>query len=129
MNKEILFGLHRDMCAHGLELMKKKNADYSKGDALGNFYLSEALQATTAEMGIITRMGDKMSRLVSIISKGKAEVETESVQDTIVDLINYSVLLAAVIAEKNGKYREINGVIYQRTAPLNEEKIQENNRN
>lgn len=102
MTKEQLFVLHKFVCQEALELMQKKNADYSKVGALDNFYVAEALKAASAEHGIIIRMGDKLSRLSSIISKG-AQVKTESMQDTIIDLVNYSILLLAVIQEKANK--------------------------
>lgn len=99
--KAELFALHAGMCARGLELMKRKNADYSKADPLGNFMVAESLQACSAENGIIVRMSDKLSRLVSILSKGTQEVKDESVEDTIIDIINYAVLLRAVILKKS----------------------------
>lgn len=99
MTKERLFALHSELTAKGLEILKQKNADYSKETPLGNFYLSEALQTCSAENGIVNRMGDKLSRLVSVLAKG-AQVKDETLQDTIVDVINYSVLLAAVIEDR-----------------------------
>ena len=90
--KEELFSLHKELCDKGLEILKKKNHDYSKGHIFGNFMVAEALQAASAENGIIIRMSDKLSRLVSIIEKGNQVSESE--EDTIIDLINYSVLLA-----------------------------------
>ena len=97
--KETLFELHQELTKKGLEIMKAKNADYSKAHPLGNFYCCEALQACSAENGIIVRMSDKLSRLVSVIEKG-AQVKDESIEDTIVDTINYAVLLAAVIRHR-----------------------------
>ena len=97
--KEDLFSLHQELCSKGFELLKAKNADYSKAHPLGNFMVSEALQACSAENGIIVRMSDKLSRLVSIVEKG-AQVKEESTEDTIIDVINYAVLLAAVIRYK-----------------------------
>lgn len=98
--KQFLFDLHAETCATGLELMKRKNADYSKADPLGNFFVAESLQACSAEAGIIVRMSDKLSRLVSILSKGECQIKDESVDDTIIDIVNYSVLLRAVIIQK-----------------------------
>jgi hypothetical protein len=45
-------------------------------------------------------MTDKMSRLSSFAKKGSLAVEDETVNDTLEDLINYSVLLAAYIKSK-----------------------------
>jgi hypothetical protein len=41
-----------------------------------------------------------MSRLSSFAAKGKLSVEDETVHDTLVDMINYSVLLAAYLYTK-----------------------------
>lgn len=97
MKREELFELHQRTCQTALDLMVKKNADYSGGeDALGNFYGCEAIGAASAEMGVLTRMTDKMSRLASIIKRGEASVTSESEDDTLIDLINYSVLMLAL---------------------------------
>lgn len=100
MTKDQLFDLHEELCSKGLLIMKKKNHDYSKGHVFGNFMVAEALQAASAENGIIVRMSDKLSRLVSVMEKG-AEVN-ESEEDTIIDIINYAVLLAGVRRYKTG---------------------------
>lgn len=104
--RERLFEMHSEICERALTLMKKKNADYSKSHPLGNFMVSEAIQACSAENGIMVRITDKLSRLVSILEKG-AQVTDESVTDTIVDMINYSVLLAGVIEMKSMEVQKI----------------------
>lgn len=95
MNREELFKLHEELSSIALEVMKKKNEDYSLNHPFGNFMVSEAMQASTAENGIIVRIGDKLSRLVSVFAKG-AQVKDESIKDTILDIINYAVLLYGV---------------------------------
>ena len=71
-----------------LELFKKKNADY--GDAF----------ATYGAVGVIVRMGDKISRLSSITNTGINLVDTESLRDTLIDLHNYSAMAAMLLDEK-----------------------------
>ena len=71
-----------------LELFKKKNADY--GDAF----------ATYGAVGVIVRMGDKISRLSSITNNGINLVDTESLRDTLIDLHNYSAMAAMLLDEK-----------------------------
>jgi hypothetical protein len=103
MTREELFEIHENMCKYALELMKKKNADYAGNDAanpFANFKRAEALGICTTEQAFLVRMTDKMSRLSSFASKGKLLVEDESVNDTLIDLINYSVLLAAYLKTK-----------------------------
>jgi len=102
MTREELFKLHEDMCVEALELMKKKNADYagSGTDPFANFRRAEALGICSTEQAFLVRMTDKMSRLSSFAAKGKLSVEDETVHDTLVDMINYSVLLAAYLYTK-----------------------------
>ena len=52
------------------------------------------------EQGFMVRLTDKMSRLSSFIHAGKMNVQDESFMDTCVDVINYMVLLAAYLKEK-----------------------------
>lgn len=101
MKKEQLFAIHTELTGLALALMKQKNADYSKDGALGNFYVCETLQLAPAEVGILVRVSDKLSRLSSILQKGEAAVKNESCRDTIIDVINYMVLLAAVLKDKD----------------------------
>ena len=102
MNRDELFDMHENMCVEALELMKRKNADYAGGgsDPFANFRRAEALGICSTEQAFLVRMTDKMSRLSSFAAKGKLDVEDESVYDTLIDLINYSVLLAAYLKQK-----------------------------
>jgi hypothetical protein len=102
MTREELFKLHEDMCVSALELMKKKNADYAGGgtDPFANFRRAEAMGVCSTEQAFLVRMTDKMSRLASYTSRGKLSVEDETVHDTLVDMINSSVLLAAYLYTK-----------------------------
>ena len=55
-------------------LFVKKNQDY--GDSF----------ATYGPIGVIVRMGDKISRLTSLTKSGIQLVDNESVRDTLIDL-------------------------------------------
>lgn len=98
MTRGALFELHQNMCAKALELMRKKNADYAKNGPFDNFKLCEAVGMTSAEKGILIRMLDKLSRLSSVLDKG-AQVD-ESVEDTLLDIINYSICIAGLQRER-----------------------------
>jgi len=75
-----------------LNLFKRKNADY--GDAF----------ATYGAVGVIVRMGDKISRLSSI-TKTKIElVNDESIRDTLIDLHNYSAMAVMLMDEDKDEY-------------------------
>jgi hypothetical protein len=78
----------------GLELFKKKNADY--GDAFANY----------GPVGVIVRMGDKIQRLVSVSNNKISLVNTESLRDTLIDLHNYAAMAIMLIDENNKKIGE-----------------------
>tara|TARA_A100001015_G_scaffold312061_1_gene416507 strand:- start:2372 stop:2734 length:363 start_codon:yes stop_codon:yes gene_type:complete len=75
----------------GLELFKKKNQDY--GDAFANYGV----------IGVLVRMGDKISRLQSITTKSVNLVNTESLRDTLIDLHNYSAMAIMLLDEDKEK--------------------------
>lgn len=86
-----------------LEVMEKKNSDYTGAskshDAFANFRAVETFGVTT-EIGFITRLTDKFSRLASFVKKGELAVKDESVHDTIQDAVNYLTLLSAYLHSK-----------------------------
>lgn len=71
------------------ELFRRKNEDY--GDAF----------ATHGSIGVLVRIGDKLSRLMSIGSKSVTLVDDESVRDTLIDLHNYAAMAIMLLDEKN----------------------------
>jgi hypothetical protein len=73
-------------------LFEKKNADY--GDAF----------ATYGVVGVLVRMGDKISRLSNISKKGIQLVDNESLRDTLIDLHNYSAMAIMLMDEKEQTY-------------------------
>ena len=77
----------KDVHAEALELFRKKNNDY--GDSF----------ATYGPIGVIIRMGDKISRLNSVTNSGIHLVNTESVRDTLIDLHNYSAMAIMLLDE------------------------------
>ena len=102
--RQDLFDLHQNICNEALELMKKKNNDYASGsDPFMNFRRAEYLGFSTAELGVLIRMTDKMSRISTFLNKGELSLQNESVYDAIVDIINYSVILAGLLKDKDIK--------------------------
>lgn len=104
MRSEELFKIHEKICKESLELMKKKNHDYSGKsgfEPFANFTRAEAMGITTTEKGMLVRMLDKMSRLSSFMEAKEFKVQDEKIEDTIKDMINYSILLYAYLQDKN----------------------------
>jgi hypothetical protein len=72
----------------GYKLFSKKNADY--GDAF----------ATYGAVGVLVRIGDKLSRLSSINKKSIIMVDDETMRDTLIDLHNYSAMAIMIMDEE-----------------------------
>ena len=103
MNRTQLLQNHERLCDAARELMKRKNADYAgrKGDEpFANFTRCEAMGICSTEQGFLVRMTDKMSRLSSFVDAGVFEVKDESLEDTIVDIINYAILFQSYVQSK-----------------------------
>ena len=103
MSREELLKHHELLCKEALELMKKKNHDYAGNqgaEPFANFTRTEAMGITTTEKGMLVRMVDKMSRLSSFTESGKFAVSDEKLTDTILDMINYSILFYAYMMQK-----------------------------
>ena len=100
MTREDLIELHESTCYAALETMRKKNNDYAGAtkDTLHNFN-SYLVVGVNPKKGILTRMIDKLSRLGNFADGQDMQV-TESVDETIEDLINYAVLLKASFHDK-----------------------------
>ncbi len=84
--KQALFALHEETCKACLEVMRKKNTDYSggSGDPYANFRIAEmfGLHPVT---GILLRVTDKLQRIRAFIKTNVSKVCNRcSVVDTIV---------------------------------------------
>lgn len=112
MTRDELLKHHEVLCKQARDLMDKKNRDYAGNDGkqpFANFTRVESMGICSTEQGFLVRLTDKMSRLSSIIESGKTNVKDESFEDTMVDVINYIVLLSAYRQDKRilAQYGEI----------------------
>jgi len=106
MTRDELLQFHAELCKAARDLMSLKNRDYAGKDGLepfANFTRVEAMGICKTEQGFLVRLTDKMSRLSSFIHAGKMNVQDESFMDTCVDVINYMVLLAAYLKDKDSE--------------------------
>lgn len=109
MHRDELLAQHKGLCDKAFSLMRKKNADYAGrgGDEpFANFTRCESMGICKTEAGMLVRMTDKMSRLSSFVESGTLAVKDESVEDTCLDLINYSVLFYAYLQSKKESNHE-----------------------
>jgi hypothetical protein len=84
-------------------IVSRKNHDYAGDeDPFSNFKGCEILGIATAELGILIRMSDKLSRTRNLLDN-PPEVKDESIRDTLIDLANYSAILAALVESRADK--------------------------
>lgn len=100
--REMLIAFFEDKTKQMVEVCKAKNADYGAGDLdpFSNFTRVEQMGICKTEVGFLTRMTDKLCRISNFVDKGILQVKDESVEDTLIDLANYSLLLAAFIKSR-----------------------------
>lgn len=109
MNREEYLDFHRASCDKMVEITAAKNHDYCGvgDDPFANFRRVEVLGITDTLRGFLVRMTDKFSRITSFVQKGILLVKDESVEDTLLDLSNYCILMAGFIkSEKEAKVKE-----------------------
>lgn len=99
MTKKEYLVFHEDFCRNMMEITKKKNSDYTglSDDPFQNFKACEMLMIASTMQGFLVRMTDKLARINSFAQKGHLLVSDETVNDTLLDLANYSVLMAGFI--------------------------------
>ncbi len=103
MTRDELLKFHEEITKEARDLMSLKNRDYAGNDGVepfANFTRVEAMGICKTEQGFMVRLTDKMSRLSSFVRAGKMHIKDESFKDTCVDVINYMVLLAAYLKDK-----------------------------
>jgi hypothetical protein len=86
-----------------LAIVKKKNSDYAADtDPFQNFRGVEHWGITDAETGILVRLSDKMQRVCNLIDR-EAQVEDESIIDTLSDARNYLNILQVYLEHEKEK--------------------------
>lgn len=99
MTKEEYLKFHKNCCENMVEITKRKNADYTGigSDPFKNFKAVGFYDPSWILVGFFTRMTDKFGRIASFIQKGVLLVKDESVEDSLLDLANYCILLCGYI--------------------------------
>lgn len=105
MNSQEFFDFFKATLDKMEETCRKKNSDYANSpDPFFNFTRVENLGIATTEQGFLTRMTDKLCRISNLIEKAKNNegpaVTTESINDTLLDLATYSILLMGYLESR-----------------------------
>ena len=86
-----LIATQKELCDEARSIMEAKNHDYGgHNDPFANF-------REYGELGIMVRLGDKMSRIKTFLEKGELKVKDEGFRDTVKDAINYLGILYAYV--------------------------------
>lgn len=93
--QEVVFD---NMVAEMRKIMLGKGDDYANEDRLSNFKLAGNICGITPELNCLNLIATKVARL-GVLLQGK-EPKNESVQDSVLDLSNYAVLLNMIIVDK-----------------------------
>lgn len=89
---------HEDICRELTALYTAKNKDY--GDSFHLTYLEEGMAMSRI------RLSDKLSRFKTLSRQNvTAQVPTESIRDTLMDLANYAIMTVMEI-DREGKHED-----------------------
>lgn len=75
---------HCAICKKLNQVYKAKNHDY--GDSFGDTYKKLGI------ISAVTRLSDKMNRLMSLAVSHDAQVKDEKIEDTLLDMANYAIM-------------------------------------
>lgn len=75
---------HYAICQKLNQVYKAKNYDY--GDSFGDTYKKLGI------ISAVTRLSDKMNRLMSLAVSHDAQVKDEKIEDTLLDMANYAIM-------------------------------------
>ena len=98
MNKEQQERCFDELVQQMRQLISKKREDYAGEDVLSNFKVAGSVCGLSPEQQCLSLVATKVARL-GVLLKGK-KPNNESIKDSVIDLANYSVLLAMIITEK-----------------------------
>ncbi len=86
------------------DIMLKKGNDYATADRLSNFKRVGEIVGISPEQVIMTLIATKVVRLSNLLQPSAGAPNNESIEDNLIDLDNYGLLLAMVREENNPKY-------------------------
>lgn len=75
---------HYAICQKLNQVYKAKNHDY--GDSFGDTYKKLGI------ISAVTRLSDKMNRLMSLAVSHDAQIKDEKIEDTLLDMANYAIM-------------------------------------
>lgn len=98
MTRDQFIQFAKNFYEDGLLIMEKKNHDYSSVDnPFQNFEIQAAVSGVPVAKTFLMAMGIKIARLRELTEDGKEAAVDESIRDTLLDMANYSCLMAGYL--------------------------------
>lgn len=100
MKRTVFLDQVNNLFSRCIQLLDDKGSDYAtEGDVFSTQRLCEKLEICDVEQGILSRICEKLGRIAHIL--GYDDVPTfEDLEDSLMDLINYSAMLAVYLQSK-----------------------------
>lgn len=96
-------GKFKEICAQQYITFLKKQNDYGPMNIAMNTALENEQDVRFAMTGLITRMNDKMSRLINLVIRKNDKPNNESVEDSFMDISVYGKIAQIVLDGKWAK--------------------------
>lgn len=85
------------------EILFKKGNDYANTDRLSNFKLAGNICGMSPQLNCLNLIATKVARLGVLLQADSGTPNNESINDSILDLANYAVLLDMIMSEVSNK--------------------------
>lgn len=103
MNRQTQEKCFKELVSKMENTLLKKGNDYANEDRLSNFKLAGSISGLKPEVQCLSLIATKVARLGVLLNSDK-EPNNESIQDSVLDLANYSILLSMILTDKNKEY-------------------------
>lgn len=108
MNSDDALSQHSELFDKALELLQRKRKDYSVGDDPFRNFRGSANWGVEPWKGAAIRLNDKLVRFRNLAENGgQGLVQDESIQDTIIDILNYTVIMYQLWQETQVKVSNV----------------------
>lgn len=100
MNRQTQEKCFKELVSKMENTLLKKGNDYANEDKLSNFKLAGSISGLKPEVQCLSLIATKVARLGVLLNSDK-EPNNESIQDSVLDLVNYGILLSMILSDKD----------------------------
>ena len=99
MTKEKQIELFNEITEKMRNTLLNKGDDYANTDRLSNFKLAGGIAGGNAKINCLNSIATKVARL-GVLLNSKDAPKNESIDDSVLDLANYAILLSMILNDK-----------------------------